>query len=840
MSKKLAFGMTAVAALLMAALFAAVPSNFVPEWTFQGSSLKGWHVLGQADWRAEKGELIGTPKSASGGWLVLDRSYQDIGFFASFRCAGSCRTGVLLRAQKTETGMKGIYVSLTQGDLASYRVTLDAQGQELSREPLRPAGGQLRYAPDPKTAKPAVPSAAPGRVPGDRGPVFNPEEWNTIQLILDVDLLRPMLGLAGVVPPFGGGLPGGATEDMAGYGPVALYIGGSGEVRFKDVAFKDLFTSRSPWKGFRATSGCSASATSTTPGAPPLPTSIMMASWMWWRVPFYYLGPDFTQRREFMASRTYNVSTEYASDMVDFAHDFTGDGWPDILVTRGRPLWLYVNPKGESRRWDSYLAVPNVSTEIVVLHDVDGDGMPDLLYGGRNGIEFASPDRANPTATWKVTNVSGETSINIHGIGAGDINGDGRKDVLVPSGWYEQPPKGTPPGPWKFHAQDFGHGSAEICVYDVNGDGLNDVVTALSAHLYGIAWFEQKRAVGGGISFVQHPIMGDLSTKSAGNVVFSEPHATIISDLDGDGVPDFLVGKRHFSHTESYLDPDPYGPAVLYWYRTVRNPKAAGGAEFVPELIHNRSGVGSHFAAVDLNKDGAPDIITSGNRGTFIFFNRLRASASQASGKEVVRDVNRPARWISKARSGKIDKGGGVMKRREFLIGSAMAMAAGSARGQRADPAKLSRIGVMSLCFDPFLKSAARPSDPKQTVDILDFADMVADRYGIHWVEFQHTDFDSTEPKYFQEFRGPGEKGEVADQSNQPGVRKSAHFDPGSAAPAGNHRPRQEMDRPRCGAWLSTGHDEPGHSCAQGKAIRDRDAEDDQRLRKFAEGLRDL
>ena len=44
-------------------------------------TLKGWHVLGQADWRAEKGELIGTPKSASGGWLVLDNSYQDIQFF---------------------------------------------------------------------------------------------------------------------------------------------------------------------------------------------------------------------------------------------------------------------------------------------------------------------------------------------------------------------------------------------------------------------------------------------------------------------------------------------------------------------------------------------------------------------------------------------------------------------------------------------------------------------------------------------------------------------------------------------------------------------------------------
>jgi hypothetical protein len=160
-------------------------------------------------------------------------------------------------------------------------------------------------------------------------------------------------------------------------------------------------------------------------------------------------------------------------------------------------------------------------------------------------------------------------------------------------------------------------------VFDVNGDGLNDVVTALSAHGWGIAWFEQKRDKEGNISFVQHNIMGDFSTKNTGNVTFSEPHGVTFADLDGDGVPDMIVGKRSYSHLESYTDPDPYGAAVLYWYRTVRNPKAEGGAEFIPELIHNRSGVGSHLAAVDLNGDSAPEILTSTNRGTFIFWNQM-------------------------------------------------------------------------------------------------------------------------------------------------------------------------------------------------------------------------
>ena len=114
--------------------------------------------------------------------------------------------------------------------------------------------------------------------------------------------------------------------------------------------------------------------------------------------------------------------------------------------------------------------------------------------------------------------------------------------------------------------------------------------------------------------------MDNASTKNAGGVAFSEPHAATAADVDGDGIPDFIVGKRVYSHNESYTDPDPYGPAVLYWYRTVRNPKAPGGAEFVPELIHNRSGVGSTIATADLNRDGAIDIVTSSVRGTFIFW----------------------------------------------------------------------------------------------------------------------------------------------------------------------------------------------------------------------------
>ena len=90
-------------------------------------------------------------------------------------------------------------------------------------------------------------------------------------------------------------------------------------------------------------------------------------------------------------------------------------------------------------------------------------------------------------------------------------------------------------------------------------------------------------------------------------------------------MPDIITGKRSYSHNDSYFDPDSQDEPVLYWYRTARNPRAPGGAEFVPELIHNRSGVGSQIAAADLNKDGAVDIVTATTRGLHVFFGTRRA-----------------------------------------------------------------------------------------------------------------------------------------------------------------------------------------------------------------------
>jgi hypothetical protein len=640
MSKKSLIWMALLGALLIAA-YGAVPT-FKADNTFKGSSLQGWHMMGQADWRAENGEIIGTPKQESGGWLALNQQFQDVAFYASFRCTGGCKTGLLFRAEKTSDGFKGIYYSLTDGEVASYRVTMDSQGKVLQREQLRYAGGQVRIAPPPTDATAAGRGGA--RRGGGRAGIPAPEgvtlpinppvpglragDWNSIEILFDANIIRGFMNDAAEVGA------GAADDDAGRYGPVALYVGGTGEVRFRNVSYKDLSVRKRPPEevssNFRLQrldehyySWSAAAADFNHDGVLDVVAG-----------PYVYYGPDYTTATEVYLAQTYNPSRDYPrSAWVELAADFTGDGWPDVLTTShegNAGAWLYVNPKGEHRRWDKYQVVPSISSEITLLRDVDGDGKPELVYAGEGYIRYAKPDPANPTGAWVIKSVSERGPWPAHGLGVGDINGDKRMDLLDAFGWWEQPANGQEK--WTYHPVAFGKwdraspGGSVMAVYDVNGDGLNDVVTSLQAHGPGLSWFEQKRDSAGKISFVEHPIMGDSPEHSAGGVWFTELHGSAYADMDGDGIPDFIVGKRYWSHQDDYYDPDPYGPAVLYVYRTVRNPKAPGGAEFVPELVHNRSGVGSDVQAVDLNGDGAIDLISSADRGTMIFWGKPRAA----------------------------------------------------------------------------------------------------------------------------------------------------------------------------------------------------------------------
>jgi hypothetical protein len=251
---------------------------------------------------------------------------------------------------------------------------------------------------------------------------------------------------------------------------------------------------------------------------------------------------------------------------------------------------------------------------------MNGDGKPELVChtGGRLG--YASLDWSDPTkkATYRaITKPDIKRYFRYtHGYGFGDINGDGKADILDKDGWREQPAQVEGDAEWVFHAKPFApegaRGGSQMQVYDVNGDGLNDVIAAWDGHGYGLAWYEQKKDG----SFTQHQLMGSKPEDSPHGVKFSQLHATTMADIDGDGVLDFITGKRRWAHGPN-KDEEPGAAPVLYWFQIKRDGK--GGADFIPHQIDDDSGVGTQVSAGDVNKDGKQDVMVGNKSGVFVF-----------------------------------------------------------------------------------------------------------------------------------------------------------------------------------------------------------------------------
>jgi hypothetical protein len=424
----------------------------------------------------------------------------------------------------------------------------------------------------------------------------------------------------------------------------------------------------------------------------------------------WYEGPAFTKVHVFRgghdalprAGASAELVDGVSDDWADYPWDMNGDGYADIIniasadaeervslipkpQTHATAIW-YQNPATAAalaadptvvagQDWKANVMHADVRQEQHGLLDVNNDGWPEIYGACRDCAPgqtkgFYYGDRATPTAQWKYQAVTpkdmypfpfGGTGW-LHGIGAGDVNGDGLPDLLERGGAWLQVKNTTTtlpnpaafpgsvgsiascttgPGTCSWVKTNFWNGNnggnqggSHMYAFDIDGDGDNDVFSADWAHGENLAWYEQQA----GMAFVKHFIMKGAADKAMyNNLYFTEPHAAQAVDMDGDGVPDIITGKMRFAHPLDQYDPDPHGQPYLYVFKTVREatPGKSGMAHFEAHLVDGNAawtegatgmtggvGVGRQLAIGQINGDGIPDICISSKLGLYVFLGK--------------------------------------------------------------------------------------------------------------------------------------------------------------------------------------------------------------------------
>ena len=332
----------------------------------------------------------------------------------------------------------------------------------------------------------------------------------------------------------------------------------------------------------------------------------------------WYEAPDWKVHEIRKPGNYGDGANGYSQSFACFADDFNGDGWPDLIVIGfpGAPCHWYENPKGQPGHWKEHVIWRSACNETPQYADLFGDGKRKLIMAiqPEGQMCWFEPGK-DPTQPWVPHPISEPSTPSrkvpgtdrfSHGLGVGDVNGDGRLDVICTKGWWEQPARDDGK-PWKFHPANLGEDCADMVTYDLDLTGRPDVISS-SAHRYGIWRYRQTPGPNGGDPAFTRI---DLYPK-----LFSQSHALIMTDINGDGLKDLVTGKRWWAHGPKG-DADPNNPAVLYWFEAHRG--ADGSIQFTPHEIDNDSGIGTQFVVADVNGDKLPDIVISNKKGVFLF-----------------------------------------------------------------------------------------------------------------------------------------------------------------------------------------------------------------------------
>ena len=334
---------------------------------------------------------------------------------------------------------------------------------------------------------------------------------------------------------------------------------------------------------------------------------------------FWYQAPEFKQRP---IRKLLPFGADYLQNNSEHLYDMDGDGDLDVVAgafTLPIVNW-FENPGSGSYGNEFWKAHRLVDTgtghnEATFLHDIDGDGTPEFIensWNKANPLQIFRLERNADNLVVVRKHVVSESG-NGHGMGFGDIDGDGKQDIVFQGGWYRQPEAGPYSGMWKHHHDfDLPHASCPVIIVDLNGDDRNDIIWA-DGHSYGLYWNQQLKPQSDGTTvWRQHLI----------DKKFSQGHSLAWDDVDNDGQPELITGKRYYAHSGKDAGANDEITIQYYDWKRENGTWAKNIVSTAP--AGQGPGIGLQIRVHDLDDDGWKDIVVPGKSGTHIIWNEGR------------------------------------------------------------------------------------------------------------------------------------------------------------------------------------------------------------------------